>query len=111
MQVVAGHGGVVVEAAVLGLGRGPGVPAIGGFEDEDVPLAFQGRLGGLVLFQTVEVLEEQEPGGLFRVVQFGGAAGLFPEDIVDVLERLFKHGGSGFLWSLGAEGRWSWAFG
>jgi hypothetical protein len=28
---------------------------------------------------------------LFRVVELGGAAGLFPEDVVDVLEGLFKH--------------------
>jgi fumarate hydratase, class I len=49
-------------------------------------------LRGLVLLQAVEVFQEQQPGGLLGVVQFGGAAGLFPEDVVDVLEGLFKHG-------------------
>ena len=47
---------------------------------------------GLVLLQPVEVFQEQQPGGLLGVVQFGGAAGLFPEDVVDVFEGLFKHG-------------------
>jgi hypothetical protein len=32
------------------------------------------------------------PGGLLGVVQLGGAAGLFAENVVDVLEGLFKHG-------------------
>jgi hypothetical protein len=31
---------------------------------------------------------------LLGVIQFGGAAGLLPEDIVDVFEGLFKHKGS-----------------
>ena len=47
---------------------------------------------GLVLLQPVEVFQEQQPGGLLGVVEFGGAAGLFPEDVVDVFEGLFKHG-------------------
>src|ERR1017187_8246294 len=45
----------------------------------------------LSLFEGVEVLEEEEPGGLFCVVEFGGAAGFFPEDVVDVFEGLFEH--------------------
>ena len=48
-------------------------------------------LGGLVLLQPVEVLEEQEPRGLLGVVEFGGAAGLLAEDVVDGLERLLEH--------------------
>ena len=47
---------------------------------------------GLVLFEAVEVFEEEEPGGLLGVVEFGGAAGFFPEDVVDVFEGLFEHG-------------------
>ena len=92
-QVVAGQGGVVVELAVLALGRGPAFPAIGLVEDEGVLLAFQRGFVGLVLLQPVEVLQEQQPRGLLGVVQLGGAAGLFPEHVVDVLEGLFKHAG------------------
>ena len=44
----------------------------------------------LVLLQPVEVFQEQQPGSLLGVVQLGGAAGLFPEDVVDVFEGLFK---------------------
>ena len=46
---------------------------------------------GLVLLQAVEVFQEQEPGGLLGVVEFGGATGFFPEDVVDIFEGLFKH--------------------
>ena len=47
----------------------------------------------LSCFEAVEVFQEQQPGGLLGVVEFGGAAGFFAEDVVDVFEGLFKHGG------------------
>ena len=47
---------------------------------------------GAVLLQAVEVFQEEEPGSLLGVVQFGGATGLFPENVVDVFEGLFEHG-------------------
>ncbi len=56
-----------------------------------VLLALQRRFVGLVLLQPVEVFQEQQPGGLLGVVELGGAAGFFPEDVVDVLEGLFEH--------------------
>ena len=46
---------------------------------------------GLGLREVIAVFEEQEPGSLLGVVELGGAAGLFPEDVVDVLEGLFEH--------------------
>ena len=60
-QVVAGHGPVVVELAVGILGGGPALPAVGGVEDVGVALAFQHGLGGLVLLQAIEILEEEQP--------------------------------------------------
>ena len=90
-EVVAGHGLVVVDLAVLALGRGPAFPAIGLVEDVGVFLAFQRGFVGLVLLQPVEVFQEQQPGGLLGVIEFGGAAGLFAEDVVDVFESLFEH--------------------
>ena len=92
-QVVAGQGLVVVDLAVLVLRRGPAFPAIRLVEDVGVLLPVQRGLVGLVLLQPVEVFQEQQPGGLLGVVELGGAAGLFPEDVVDVLEGLFEHGG------------------
>jgi hypothetical protein len=89
-QVVAGHGVVVVRLAVLAPGGGPRLPAIGPVEDEGVLLAFQRGFVGLVLLQPVQIFEEEEPRGLLGVIQLGGAAGRFPEDVVDVLEGLFK---------------------
>ena len=56
-----------------------------------VLLALQLGFVGPVLLQPVEVFQEEQPGGLLGVVQLGGAAGLFPEDVVDVLEGLFEH--------------------
>jgi hypothetical protein len=45
---------------------------------------------------------------LFGVIEFGGTAGFLPENVVDVLEGLFKHiycrGGCG------AEGEYSMSF-
>ena len=73
------------------LGRGPALPAIGLVEDEGVFLALQRGFVGPVLFQAVEIFQEEEPGGLLGVVEFGGAAGLFPENVVDVFEGLFEH--------------------
>ena len=44
------------------------------------------------MFEGVEVFQEEEPGGLLGVIEFAGAAGVFPEDVVDVFEGLFEHG-------------------
>ena len=94
-EVVAGQGLVVVELAVLALRRGPALPAVGLVEDVGVLLALQRGLGRLVLLQPVEVLQEQQPRRLLGVVELGRAAGLFPENVVDVLEGLFKHSAGG----------------
>jgi hypothetical protein len=40
---------------------------------------------------AIEVFQEEEPRGLLGIVQLGRAAGLFPENVVDVLEGLFEH--------------------
>ncbi len=90
-EVVAGEGGVVVDLAVLAFGRRPAFPAILPFEDEAVFFPFQLRLHGFVVLQRVEVFQEQEPGTLLGVIQITGAAGVLPEDVVDVFEGLFEH--------------------
>jgi len=41
--------------------------------------------------QSAPVFEEEEPRGLFRVIEFAGATGILPEDVVDVFEGLFEH--------------------
>jgi len=103
-EVVAGFGAVVIdgsrsanrEIGVPGeLGRGPFFPAVGLIEEEGVLFAFECGFIGFVLLEGVEVFEKKKPGGLLGVVEFGGAAGFFAEDIVDVLEGLFKHGRRG----------------
>jgi hypothetical protein len=50
----------------------------------------EGGFVGTIVFEAVEIFEEEEPGGLFGVVELGGAAGLFAEDVVDVFEGLFE---------------------
>ena len=54
-EVVAGQGDVVVELAVLALGRGPRLPAVGFVEDVGVFLPVQLGFVSLVLFQPVEI--------------------------------------------------------
>ncbi len=91
--VVSAEGGVVVDPAILGAGGGPAFPAVGLFEDEGVFAAVEGGLGGLVGLEGVELFEEKNPGRLHGVIQLAGATGVLPEDVVDVLKSLFKHGG------------------
>ena len=92
-QVVAAQGGVVVDLPVFAPGRCPAFPPVWLVEDVAVFLAVQLGFGAFVAFKGVQVFQEQQPRGLFSVVEFTGAAGVFPEDVVDVLEGLFKHGG------------------
>jgi hypothetical protein len=47
-----------------------------------VLLPVESGFGGPVVFEGVEVFEEEEPGRLLGVVQFAGAAGVLPEDII-----------------------------
>ena len=86
----------MVNLAILALELGLANPAVWFVEDVSVFLPLQLRLRRLVLLQAVELFQEQEPGGLFRVIQLGGAVSLFPENVVDVLEGLFEHGRGAF---------------
>jgi hypothetical protein len=61
-------------------------------EDVGVFFPFEGGLGALVLLQIVQVLEEEQRGGLLGVVELGGAAGLFPEDVIDVFNACSNTG-------------------
>ena len=56
---------------------------------------------GKVLLETIQVLEKQQPRRLLGVIQLRRASRLFPEDVIDVLEGLFKHRQQ-------APGRCSW---
>ncbi|QDU20659.1 hypothetical protein ETAA1_26160 [Urbifossiella limnaea] len=102
-QVVAAERLVVVDLPALVLRRGPTLPAVRLVEDEGVLLALQRRLVRPVLFQPVEVLQEEEPRRLLGVVELGRAAGFFPKRVVDVLERLLEHGANP-VWSRGRRG-------
>ncbi len=97
-QVVAAQGGVVVDLAVFALRRCPAFPPVWLVEDVGVFLAVQLGFGGFVAFEGVEVFQEEQPGGLFGVVEFACASGVFLKDVVDVLEGLFKHGAGCRLW-------------
>jgi hypothetical protein len=57
-EVVAGQGRVVVELAVLVLGRGPAFPAVRLVEDVAVLLPLDRGLIGEVLLQSVEAFQE-----------------------------------------------------
>ncbi len=89
-KVVAGHRTVVVDLAVL-FRCGPGFPLIRSIENGAVCPAFERGFGGFVVFEGVEVFQEEQPGCLLSVVEFAPATGVFVEDIVDVFEGLFEH--------------------
>jgi hypothetical protein len=44
-----------------------------------------------VLLKIVKVFQEKQPRRLLGVVELGCASRLFPEDVIDVFESLFKH--------------------
>ncbi len=90
-QVITGQRAVVVQLAIRILGGSSAFPAVGFIEDVTVALALQHGLSGLVLFQPIQIFQEQQPGRLLGVIEFGGTAAFFPERVVDVLEGLFKH--------------------
>jgi hypothetical protein len=71
--------------------KGSEFVAVGLIEDVGVALAVQGGFVGPILFQPVEVFQEQEPGGLLGVVEFGGTARFLSEHVVYIPERLLKH--------------------
>ena len=54
-------------------------------------LAVQGRFGGPVLLQGIQILQEEKPGSLLGIIELGRTAGFFAEDIVDVSKSLFEH--------------------
>ncbi len=81
----------MVELAVCALRCCPGFPAVFAIEDVGVLATFQGCLGTSVLLQFVEIFEQKKPGCLLRVIEFDRAAALFPKDIVNISESLFKH--------------------
>jgi len=103
-QVVPGHRLVVVKLPIRSLGSRPRFPAVRLIEDVAVLLPLQLGLHGLVLLQTIEVLQEQQPRGLLRIVQFGGTTSFLPEYVVYVFERLLKHQLPSFLSSLWQTG-------
>lgn len=51
--------------------------------------------------KVVEVFQEQQPGDLLGVVELTAAAGLFPEDVIKVLEGLFEMGHGRSVGSVG----------
>jgi len=53
----------VIELAVFTFGRSPGFPAVRFVENVAVFLAVERRFIGAILFQAVEVFQEQQPGG------------------------------------------------
>ena len=90
-EVITGKRIVVVKLAIRRFWRGPGRPAVCVVDDVLVGFAVQFGVQRLFLLKIVQVLEKQHPGCLFGVVQFRGAARLFPEDVIDIFEGLLEH--------------------
>jgi hypothetical protein len=60
-QVIAGHGGVVIQLAVLPFRRGPGFPAIRLVENVGVFFAGEFGFSRLILLQPVEIFQKEQP--------------------------------------------------
>jgi len=58
-QVIAGHGGIVIELVVFALRRGPSIPTIGLFEDEGVFLSIELGFRDLVVLQIINIFQKQ----------------------------------------------------
>jgi hypothetical protein len=65
------EGCVVIQLAAGVLRRRPAAPTVGLLQDGRIAAALQGGHGGPVVFEAVEVLEEQQPGGLLGVIELG----------------------------------------
>ncbi len=90
-KVIPGHGLVMVQLPVGILRRGPGGPSIGFTQKVFVSPAFKDGDGCFVLLDPVQVFQEEEPGGLLRIIQFGTASTFLVEDVIDVFEGEFEH--------------------
>jgi hypothetical protein len=99
-EVVAGQRFVVVELAVLVLGRSPTFPAVWLVEDAGLFFAVERGFGGFVLFESGEIFQEQQPRGLFGVIQLRGATGFLVENVVNALEGAFEQAGERWNFSL-----------
>ena len=65
----------VAVLAPANAGRSPRFPAIGLFDDVGIFFAVQRGFGGFVLFESGQIFQEQQPRGLFGVIEFRGAKG------------------------------------
>lgn len=90
-EVVASESGVVVDLAASVLRSSPGIPAERFVENMGVRLPIQSRRRIAFRLQSIQVFQEQQPGSLLSVIQLAGTPRVFPEDVIDVLECLFKH--------------------
>ena len=93
LQVITVQRTTMVKLALGGLGTRPGVPLVLGCEDVGILCPSESGRGLFRSLQVVEVAEEEDPRGLFHVVELCRRTGIGMEDIVDILESLFKHSG------------------
>ena len=83
---------------------------------DDVVVFLALKLGLLLVgpLQVVEIFEKQNPRRLFGVIEFRGAASLFPQNVIDVFESLWRKlmRLEGDIlrgqWKGGLEGRKAW---
>ena len=76
------------------LGAGPDFPLIITADNALVGLARELCRRLLVFLEIIQILQKENPGGLLHIIQLAAAARVFVQDVVDVLEGLFKQGGA-----------------
>jgi hypothetical protein len=60
-------------------------------DDERIGLACEFGARSPFVLQIVEIFEKEKLGRLLGIIELGGAACLFPKDIVDILKNLLEH--------------------
>lgn len=90
-EIGPGLRAIVIEPALRVLRRGPASPAMALVDDRRVGAAGEVGVQRATFLQIVEIFEEEEPAGLLDIIEFGRAAGLLPEDVIDIPENLFEH--------------------
>ena len=91
-QVGTRHGLVMVKLSILAFGTCPHVPAVLFAQNRIVMLSPQCGLIGLLRLQFMQMTEEQHPGGLSNVIEFTVGSCILVQDVINVLECVFKHG-------------------
>ena len=91
-KVIAGKRLMMIDLAVFAFGNCPDFPFV--LFVNNPFIGFTGKLcrGFFVLLKIIQIFQKENPRGLLHIVQLAAATCVFVEDVVYILEGLFKQG-------------------